>query len=53
MPRPEQNFYSVYYSLESFLYLYERAMNPDEECLDDTYRVEEVNNALEINKQTQ
>ena len=47
-PSPQTNFYTVYYSIESFIYLYERAMNPEEECLDKTYRIEEVQDALDI-----
>ena len=46
----ENNIYTVYYSIETFLYIYERAMDPDEHCIDDGYRQVEVSDAIEVAK---
>ena len=47
---PGNYSYTVYYSIDSFLYLYERALDPDNPMNDDAYRKEEVESLFEVGK---
>ena len=40
----------MYYSIESYLYLFERTMNPTDDYIDNSYRQEVLDDALEVAK---
>jgi hypothetical protein len=47
---PKDYSYNVYFSIDNFLHLFERTMNPDENYNDPSYRKEVVSNLMEMAK---
>jgi len=47
-PNPAIYAYHLFFSIESFIYIYERSMNPDEEIIDNDFRQEQVDNLFEM-----
>ena len=50
VPDPSSYAYHLYYSLESYVYIFERTMNPDANYIDESYRNEILDDALEVAK---
>ena len=42
--------YTVYYSMETFVYLFERIMDPANDMIDDSYRAEEVKSLFHVGR---
>ena len=49
-PDPLNYSYTVLFSLDSFLYLFERALDEDNDVIDESYRHEEVQNLFQIGR---
>ena len=47
---PDNFSYKVFFSIKSLIYLFERTMNPDEKYIDQTFRAEVVDDAMEVAK---
>ena len=45
---PSNFGYTLYFSIESYLYIFERTMNPKEKFIDESYRQAVINDALEV-----
>ena len=50
VPDPSSYAYNIYYSIESYVYIFERTMNPEEKYIDESYRQDILDDALEVAK---
>ena len=50
IPDPMNFSYTLFFSIESLIYIFERTMNPKEEYIDDKFRTEVIEDSMEVAK---